>query len=991
MKKGLVSILLMMLFGLFSFTCVYAGYEYYHNSVPSTSNKSYTSTFNNVEVTGMRNICGEHKIYIEEFPTKTVSGFLRIAQIGSENGEEKTYISGHLGVDGSLNLKRVYDGKGVGASHTIGVFEKETWYTIKWTVDFTTGKILIEMYREDEFVGSAEMELLLDGENAITAEDVVYLYGIKINIASGAKVELGEQKVYSVAAEVSGKNFEDKKEVKNDFIPELTFDMPIDSESINEIMLTDADGNEVDCEIKKDAENKVVLIPKCGLEYSSKYKLEIPGSLKSPDGIYAKTVKYSFVTEENPAKRELYVDGGKVYFYEKNPSPHEYTRFILINTLNEDGIVIKSEKKTVTVPANDEVSEEFSAEGIVTAEFYDEFNGINYSGYPGIGLTKGLVDRVFIKDRHLYKIILETNVQMPEIAIDGMTKEVKDNVIIMSDGTDSYRFVVSYENEAPVCSEPVFESNTKLTLNAEAEGKMKILVLPPKSLGEDEAYTISEFLSNDSVCADIKCFDTNNIEYVFLKDNMSGRYNFYVVYEGSDEISGPYSIFYASKTDLDNCQSEWTTLKNSSETTSTQVDAYIKKYVNILQIDISEYKNLNTQSVVDYILSNSEATKESFCTTFKDAVLVVGFNEAANKTEFVLTHSEQIGVSTTQDWVNKANVILNTLEAEKPTDIVKFVAYSNAIILINSAEPSSIISDTVNNAEALELTEAQITKLGDSSYKSALVNALTGKGFTSSLQIKDAIDKAKSINDDTPKEPSEVSGGGGGKNTVVSYIEPVKNKDDNKEDNKENTEGKEETSEPTDTKKDDIFSDISDVSWAKEAIEYLYNEKVISGSGDGTYRPKDNIKREEFVKILIEALGVEHREESDVFEDASLGKWYTPYIYAAYKNGIVSGISNTEFGVGAYISRQDIAVMIERALVAMKLSVSDIRETQSFSDEWKIKSYAVDSVKSLYKKGIFNGNEKNEFLPDARATRAEVAQVIYNLISRINVGEEETK
>ena len=195
-----------------------------------------------------------------------------------------------------------------------------------------------------------------------------------------------------------------------------------------------------------------------------------------------------------------------------------------------------------------------------------------------------------------------------------------------------------------------------------------------------------------------------------------------------------------------------------------------------------------------------------------------------NKTEFVLNHSEQVGVSVTDEWVKKANAILNCVKAEKPEDIANFVLYSNAIILINGSEPSNVISNTVNNAEALELTEAQITKLGNSSYKSALVNALTGKGFTSSSQIKDAIDRAKSNNDTSSKKPSNVSGGGGGGgNSVISFVEPNK---DNKKDIKDETNGNEETPEKTEPEKDEVFSDISDVSWAKEAIEYLYNEKI---------------------------------------------------------------------------------------------------------------------------------------------------------------------
>ncbi len=990
MKKSLIGVLFTLLFSLFSFTCVNAGYEYYHDSVPTNPKKTYYSEFSDVEVTGMRSVCGEYEIYIEKIPDQNHSySFLRFAQIAVEPGGESKHISGFLYMDGSFRIKNDAE-----KTTNVVTIEEEALYTFKWCADFYTGKITVDVLKDGENIATYETDITYN-KVPITEYDKVYLTGVRVGIERGTVATIGNIKAYSMSAEVSEKNFDDGAEVKNDFSPEIVFDAEIDPESVSGITLTDENGNEVpvEAEINPDNASGVKLIPVRGLEYSTTYELEIPGTVKSTDGFYAKPAVYSFETEENPAKRELYVEGGAVHFYENNPSPYDITRYILINTLDENGVITKSEKKTVTALACDETTAEFPAEGTVTAEFYDEFKGFDYSGYDVINLTNGVIDREFSESHYLYKITMNVGEEMPDIAIDGMTKEVKDDVIILSDGSSSYRFVISNKNAAPLCSEPAFEGDTKVKINTEAEGKTKVLVLPPKSLGADVAYTISEFLTSDNIISDVKCFDTQSIEYVFSEDNMSGRYNFYVVYEGSDEIAGPYSAYYASKNDLEQCQAEWTALKNTPGTTAEQVDAFIIKYENILKLDISEYKNLNKKSVSDYLLGSAAQAITDFCDVFKEAVLVVGFNEAADKAYFVSTHSEQAGVSVTEEWINSATGILNILKAESPADIERFVAYSNAIILINKAEPSNILSTVNGNSDVLELTPAQIAKLGKPEYKASLVTALTQKGFTSAEQIRTAIDGAKPADYGSDSKPSRVptggggGGGGGSGNTVVSYVDPGKSqKTENEQENIENN-----TDDDVNTPSENVvFSDIENVSWAKDAIEYLYNENIISGSGDGTYRPNDNIKREEFIKILVEAMGIKNMQESDIFEDAALGQWYTPYIYAAYSNGIVSGISDTEFGVGVDISRQDIAVMIDRAITAMKLTVSDIREAQSFGDEGQIASYATDSVNNLYKKGIFSGNENNEFSPAEKATRAEVAQVVYNLINRVNDGEEET-
>ena len=103
--------------------------------------------------------------------------------------------------------------------------------------------------------------------------------------------------------------------------------------------------------------------------------------------------------------------------------------------------------------------------------------------------------------------------------------------------------------------------------------------------------------------------------------------------------------------------------------------------------------------------------------------------------------------------------------------------------------------------------------------------------------------------------------------------------------------------------------------WAQEAIEYLYFKDIVDGYGDGTYGVNDSVTREQFVKILITALGLNLYElDSNDFTDVESGAWYEVYINSAMHYGIINGISDTEFGVGQPISRQDMAVMSMRAI-----------------------------------------------------------------------------
>lgn len=176
------------------------------------------------------------------------------------------------------------------------------------------------------------------------------------------------------------------------------------------------------------------------------------------------------------------------------------------------------------------------------------------------------------------------------------------------------------------------------------------------------------------------------------------------------------------------------------------------------------------------------------------------------------------------------------------------------------------------------------------------------------------------------------------------------------------------------------FTDLGDVEWAQEAINHLASLGIINGMGDGTFAPNDNVTREQFAKMIVMCMGYTVNESAtSSFSDVVAGEWYAPYVAAAANNSLITGFEDGTFGVGQNITRQDMAVIIYRALGSPNPS-----STGSFSDDAEIGDYARLAVYSLVEIGIINGMGDGTFAPQATATRAQAAQMLNGFYNYIN-------
>lgn len=178
------------------------------------------------------------------------------------------------------------------------------------------------------------------------------------------------------------------------------------------------------------------------------------------------------------------------------------------------------------------------------------------------------------------------------------------------------------------------------------------------------------------------------------------------------------------------------------------------------------------------------------------------------------------------------------------------------------------------------------------------------------------------------------------------------------------------------------FTDVPDDAWYADHVYALAKADIISGYPDGSYLPKNEVKRSEFAKILAAA----SYESMDSYKEIKLpfvdsqNHWAKPYIAWAYENGIVYGKSNTAFDPEGLITRQEMATMIDRFADYKKFTLPQKVQATKFTDENLIADWAKDAVTAMQKAQIINGYPDGSFAPTKSANRAEAARMIHTLI-----------
>jgi hypothetical protein len=215
------------------------------------------------------------------------------------------------------------------------------------------------------------------------------------------------------------------------------------------------------------------------------------------------------------------------------------------------------------------------------------------------------------------------------------------------------------------------------------------------------------------------------------------------------------------------------------------------------------------------------------------------------------------------------------------------------------------------------------------------------------------------------------------------------------------------------------FSDIAG-HWAKDAILQAYQAGFVEGFEDGTFRPNDIVKADQFIVMILRAHSVTNNGKTEFdpewlallekenpgqlnninnalnttkfnFQNASSGYWATPYVNFLYDIKVLFDfdlVFPKNNNVYQTQLKRDASSYLIGAWFSKHEGIFDPNYMQFVSDNNGLKDFNNFSIntdvyrESILISGLMNGYPGGYFFPQRYVTRAEALTMILRLIDK---------
>lgn len=525
----------------------------------------------------------------------------------------------------------------------------------------------------------------------------------------------------------------------------------------------------------------------------------------------------------------------------------------------------------------------------------------------------------------------------------------------------------------------VLQSGTEVTLSGQLDITLEKEIISCVVTDDTGKYYYMDFLNSENGVFSFHMRFDSNMPTQELTATLSSEYmnhpiSYPFLYKGSGELKMLLEML------------------NSAASVQKYGEILMTKYndemtnMEYLNLDMGKLSGLKEpyDNIYAYLQNHGPYTADNFSimeSHYLRSVELETINQAdaAVVKEAIQTKGKELGVvvenSVTEKLVAEhmvseySNLIYEKMTAINIADEMGLKkAYDACAALTTIEHPRNGRYDTAfvveNCYETLGLSQEmnRFNKLSDAK-QIAVFTAITGKSYTTET-FKTAFSEL--VSEQESKKENSVSSGihanTGSRPNIQTIVPNV-----------------EETEPP---KEQYPFQDIEEVPWAIKAIETLKDKGIIAGKAPEIFDPYASITREEFVKMIVLAAGMEIADGEVAFTDVPPGSWCRQYIKTACDTGLLYGIGENQFGMGLPITRQDIAVIVYRMMndlgVEMKADKADFKDADSIAE------YAKEAVNFLSANKIINGTPEGNFEPANDATRAEATVILYRTINFMN-------
>lgn len=172
------------------------------------------------------------------------------------------------------------------------------------------------------------------------------------------------------------------------------------------------------------------------------------------------------------------------------------------------------------------------------------------------------------------------------------------------------------------------------------------------------------------------------------------------------------------------------------------------------------------------------------------------------------------------------------------------------------------------------------------------------------------------------------------------------------------------------------FTDVKAGSWYEPYVQYVSEKGLMNGTTATTFGPNVPLNRAMLVTILYRMDKSSYKASGSAFSDVLKDKWFYNEVNWAAANGIVNGFEDGTFRPLDNITREQMAVILYRYAEYKNYDTSAVTDLSSFSDASALHSYGRDAMIWAVAAKLISGKGDGILDPLGKATRAEVAAII---------------
>jgi len=180
------------------------------------------------------------------------------------------------------------------------------------------------------------------------------------------------------------------------------------------------------------------------------------------------------------------------------------------------------------------------------------------------------------------------------------------------------------------------------------------------------------------------------------------------------------------------------------------------------------------------------------------------------------------------------------------------------------------------------------------------------------------------------------------------------------------------------------FTDVTPANWFYPYTRHVVDNNIMQGTSPTTFAPSTNFSRAQVVATLYRmvhggtAREMPYANNRPIFNDVEVNAWYSHYVAWAFDNGVVTGISETNFAPNNHVTREQFATMLHRFATFREYDddVNTGTQWNNFADIYQVSSWATDALTWANYNGLITGRTYTTIVPSGTAMRSEASAIL---------------